>query len=159
MSDGAAAIAKLRTIAARLVERDDPEAAWFAAGLAEYEAGAAHGLTLDDALGLACRGPGERPWWAIEAQQRRDELIRAIDAQRFGHLPARKAARDLWADVSRYEASAWRRDRVYTTAPLRPRGDLFRLLRLNAPLSEATIRRVLAGSRNTPIREPDAARG
>jgi hypothetical protein len=156
VSNSAAAIDRLRAIAARL--GDDSDAQWFAACLAEYESGAPHGVTMEHAFGLACSSPGERPWWVIEAQSRRDELVRCIDAQRFGSLPVRTAARDFWAALSRYESSAWRRDRSYTSPTDRSHADLFRLLKLDAPLSEATIRRVLAGSRNTPIREPAAAR-
>jgi hypothetical protein len=37
---GAASIARLRAIAARLIECGDPDAAWFAAMLGECEAGA-----------------------------------------------------------------------------------------------------------------------
>jgi hypothetical protein len=48
-----AAIDRLRGIAARLIEGEDADAAWFAASLAEYESGAPAERTLDDALAKA----------------------------------------------------------------------------------------------------------
>ena len=156
---GAATIARLRGIAARLIESEEVDAAWFAACLAEFEAGAPLKLTMEQAFGLACTSPGERSWWAIEAQQRRDDLLRLIYAQRFSHLSSRAAAGNLWTELSRYQASAWRSDRTYLSPPAGQNADLFRLLRLDAPLSEGTIRRVLDGSPKGGIPAPVAARG
>lgn len=151
----AASIARLRAIAARLIEREDADAAWFAAALQEYTAGAPHGLTLGDAFGLRLE-PGERPWWQLDAIERRDELLRRIASTYFPGLAGRSAAAAILTALARYEATGWRRDRAYVTPPAALRGDLFRLLRLAAPLSESTIRRALAGSRDGSIREPRA---
>lgn len=149
-------ITRLRAIAGRLIERDDPEAAWFSAVLQEYEAGARHGMTLEQAFGLAC-APGERPWWHAEACERRDALLRDLAERQFPALSARGAAEAIVTALTRYETTAWRRDRAYLSPPEGLRGDLFRLLRLEAPLSEGTIRRALTGSRDIPIRAPRAS--
>ncbi|MGH9644851.1 MAG: hypothetical protein ACRD3Q_20805, partial [Terriglobales bacterium] len=77
MSDGAASIARLRAVAAHLVEGNHPEAAWFAARLSEYEAGAPFGLQLGAAFGLHL-APGAQGWWESEARAKRDALIRAM---------------------------------------------------------------------------------
>lgn len=151
------AIQRLRAIAARLVEREDADAAWFAAALQEYTTGAPLGVTMEHAFRLGC-GQGARPWWIAEAQEHRDELIRAIVALRFSGSTGRAAARGLWHQLSRYQACGWLRDRAYLSPPAGPQADYFRLLRLGAPLSEATIRRVLSGSRIPPVGEPVVAR-
>jgi hypothetical protein len=134
----ATAINRLRAIAARL--RDDPDAPWFAACVAEYQSGAPHGLTLEDAFGLR---PG---WWRLEAIERRDEILREIAARHFPALKARAAAGEIAGRIERYRTATWRRDRGImspaTADPLRIR--LHRLLKLDLPIGFSTIRRALA---------------
>jgi hypothetical protein len=93
--DAAAPIAVLRRIAA-LVEAYAPphDAMPFVAAVRRYEAGAAHGLTLDAALGLAAR-QGASGWWTIEARRRRDLKLRALRVTRFAHLKREEAARAI----------------------------------------------------------------
>ena len=52
-----AAIDRLRSLVARLLEReDDADGAWFSTALLEYETGARFGVTFDQALGKLCTG-------------------------------------------------------------------------------------------------------
>jgi hypothetical protein len=140
------AIELLRRVAARLSGIEDADAGEFAARLAEYEAGARHGLTLGAAFGLTL-GRGETPWWQLEASARRDEILRDLAARYFPSLRQRRAATALMQAIARYEASGWRQHRRDLSPPagLSPlqRG-LFTLLKLDAPLSVATVRRALA---------------
>ena len=141
-----AAIDRLRAIAARLDKRRDPDAAWFAACLAEFESGARHGLTLGDAFGFKL-SPGERPFWAAEACAARDEIIRAAAGKWFAQHNASSAARALLHAITRYERSGWRQHRVFRLPPAAIVGtlqaDLFKILKTKAPISERTARRVL----------------
>jgi hypothetical protein len=150
----AATINRLRAIAARLTKRKDPGGPWFAACLAEYEAGARHGLTLGDAFGFRL-GAGQSSWWEQETLSRRDQLIRQIAAEHFSALSGRPAAAAIAKAIAGYERTAWRQHRAFAAPPAGLRGlraDLFRLLKLCEPIAEPTIRRVLgAGSRNPPF--------
>jgi hypothetical protein len=144
--DATTSIAALRRISSYLSDTGHPDGAWFAACLAEYEAGARFGLTVADALGFRL-GPGESPWWECEALARRDTLLQAIAARHFSALGARPAATALMQELARYEASGWRRHRgnllpPVTLTPLQC--DLFALLKLRAPVSFGTVRRALA---------------
>ena len=149
MSD-AAPIDRLRAIARHLDEIQHPDATWFAAALAAYESGARHGMTLDDALGLRV-GQGERPWWAVEAMQQRDELLRAIARQHFPSMSRRAAAAAIAHELNRYRESRWRVDRAYRQPPAQllgsVRAELFRLLKLDVPLGVGTLRRALDSAR------------
>lgn len=139
-------IDRLRSIAARLLEREDVAAAWFGAALQEYTAGAQHGLTLDQALGLRA-GPGARPWWQLEALARRDEVLRAIAARHFPARSAKAAAEAITSAAQRYEAVGWRRHRAFMAPPAEIagtlRGELFYLLKTGGALSVRTVERAL----------------
>jgi hypothetical protein len=67
-------IDRLRQLASRLAEIDDPDAAWISGSLAVYEAGASEGVTLCRALGIA-PAPGQEGWWTREGRIRRDTLL------------------------------------------------------------------------------------
>jgi hypothetical protein len=124
-----AAIDRLRLAVARLIDSAPPGddlAAWFADAVARYEQGAALGLTLGRALDLE-RVSGARPWWQTETLRRRDALIRELAGRYFPGLPARAQARAI-----------------------RRRRDLMR--RLPAPVSEATLLRVLLSHQTPPSR-------
>ncbi|HVW69192.1 MAG TPA: hypothetical protein VHB68_09465 [Steroidobacteraceae bacterium] len=157
---GAAAIACLRAIAARLIEREDVDAAWFAAALQEYTTGARFGSTLDDAFGVR-PGRGETPWWEAEALAQRTALLRAIRGRHFPTLTARRAAEKIAAAATRYEAARWRRHRAYTTPPADILGtltaDLFTLLRLGPAPGVSTVRAALANERARFIGHPPAS--
>ncbi len=142
---GADSIVRLRAIATRLSEREDQDSAWFANALAEYEAGALHGLTLGDAFGFRLQ-PGESSWWELEARSQRDALIRRIVQRYFGGLSARSAADALAKKVLRYESGDWRSDRKFKLRPTLTglHAELFQLLKIGVPVSVATIRRALA---------------
>ena len=148
-------INRLRAIAARLIERDDLDSAWFAEHLAEYIAGARHGRTLGDAFQLTV-SHGARPWWMLEAIEARAVLLRALHRRHFPALDGRPAAAAIAAALSRYRSTAWQRDRAFVTPPRDPlKAALFYLLKLEVPLSASTIRRALgAGSREQSSREP-----
>jgi hypothetical protein len=147
----AAAIDRLRAIAARLVEREDPDAAWFMTALLEYTSGARHGATFDATLGLR-PGTGATSWWELEAQATRDGRIRAIVAKWYPTLSARAAATALVRALARYETSAsangWRHHRADISPPVCLRdtlqADLFSLLKIGSPLGASTIRSALA---------------
>lgn len=100
MTDSVANIDRLRRIAGSL-KRENVDAAWFVAALAQYESGAPLGMSMEAAFGLACSSRGQRPWWALEARRRRDELIRAIDARVAGReLAIRQIDRALTDKVT-----------------------------------------------------------
>lgn len=131
----AAAISRLRQVATRLAELSAPGdglAAWFAGALAQFEAGAPHGMTLAQAFGLE-RTAGERGWWTLERLELRDAQIRELARAHFPGLPPRAAARGI-----------------------RKRRDLLR--QLPAPVSESTLRRALAHE-SPPFAEPTRQRG
>lgn len=141
----AAAINRLRAIAAALIAREDPHASWLAACLAEYATGARYGLTLDAALGLR-PGAGERAWWQLEALEQRDKLLRATAREFFPTLSIRAAARAIAALLTRYETTTWPGARVYASLP-RPDtlpGRLHALLKLGEPVTLRVIERALA---------------
>jgi hypothetical protein len=146
-----APIDRLRGISARLLERGDADGVWFASCLAELQAGARHGLTLADAFGFRL-APGAKPWWVIEASTARDALLREIAAHYFSGLSARAAAEAIVKTVARYEAGDWRHHRKFIDKPTLHgiRADLFRLLKIGAPLSVATVRRALV-ARKIPL--------
>ncbi len=93
--DRDASIALLRRVVA-LVEAyaPAPDADQFAAAVHRYEAGAALGVTLDKALGLAAR-QGGCGWWTREARRRRDLKLRALRVTRFAPLKREEAARAI----------------------------------------------------------------
>lgn len=149
------AMNRLRAIAARLLERHDPDAEWFGACVQEYVAGARHGRSLADVFGLTVRA-GARPWWVLEALEARTALLRELRQRHFPALDGRPAVAAIVAAISRYETGGWRRDRKFVNPPPDPlRAHLFALLKLGVPLGASTIRRALdPGSGEGPIREP-----
>ena len=50
---------------------------WITPRLRDYLENARHGVSLDQALGLAV-GPGETPWYTTEALAKRDAAILAL---------------------------------------------------------------------------------
>lgn len=156
----ASSIARLRVVAARFLEHDDPDAAWFCAALQEYEAGAVHGLTLDQALGLRA-GPGERPWWQTEALGRRNDILRGIAARYFPGRSAKAAAEAITSAAQRYEAAGWRRHRAFMVPPAEIggtlRGELFYLLKTGAPLSVRTVERALRHETHDSVAHGEAS--
>jgi hypothetical protein len=94
-------IVVLRRVVA-VVEAHAPPAvaARFVAAVRRYEAGAATGLTLDAALGLAAK-QSACGWWTTEARQLRDVAIRAVRLTRFGDLSTVAAARAIVMLASR----------------------------------------------------------
>lgn len=141
-----AAIDRLRRIAARLVELGDADSDWFAAALTQYESSARFGLSIDEALGLR-PGRGQTAWWEMEANNRRDELIRQIAKRFFGDLVQRDAAAAIIGKARLYESATWKTHRQFTSPPESIqgslRGDLFLLLKTGAPLSVRTAQRAL----------------
>jgi hypothetical protein len=133
-----AAIVALRRIVKYLRDTDHPDSEWLMTGLAQYEAGAPHRLSLCQALGLR-RGQGATAWWQIEAARKRDSLLRAIAARHFDGASHRAAALAIKAAQERYAAGGWRRHLAFISPPAELlgtlRGDLFVLLKLRQPLS------------------------
>jgi hypothetical protein len=153
-ADPMSAISRLRRIAARLATEDDADAGWFVERTALYEAGARHGVSLDQALQLA-PDPGHRPWWQLEDRGRRDGIIGDIRDRFYAGLPNRRSATLIAHTVRRYETTAWTRDRVWRNAPARYTGKiealLFDLLKLGPSPSARTVERVLARQQLTPF--------
>jgi len=91
----ASAIAVLRRITAVVETHAQPaDAVLFVNAVRRFEAGAADGVTLDAALGLAAR-QSQRGWWTIEARQRRDLMLRALRVTHFPTMNVKAAARAL----------------------------------------------------------------
>jgi hypothetical protein len=141
---GPAAINRLRALSQRLGAIHDMDAAWFESCLAQYIAGAEFGLRLDQAFGLDPSSPSDA-WWAIEKRHARDKQIRAIRCAFYGDLRPRPAADAIAKQVVRYESGQWRSDRQYKLLPDLHgiRAELFKLLKIGAPVSVSTIRRAL----------------
>ncbi len=150
MTSADSPIDRLRRVALRLTGMNDPDTEWLLSGIRQFEAGARFGTLLDDVLELRS-GQGRSSWWEQEAIGLRDDLIRRIAAQYFGSLSQRAAAAAIARKVSLYEMSGWRRHRAFIDPPEAIqgslRGDLFYLLKTNAPISEAVARRALGAPR------------
>jgi hypothetical protein len=147
VSQPADAFARLCRLAARLSQPDaDEDARWFVAAVREYESGAPHGRTLDDAFGLRPR-VGQTSWWEHELLQERGALIREA-AKYFPAIKSRrKKADEISRALSRYRSGDWRRHRAYTTPPEELcnalHGVLFRLLKLDVALGATIVRDAL----------------
>jgi hypothetical protein len=140
------AIARLRRLALRLGKPGDADGLWFAAAVAEYTAGAAHGREFAEAFGISAG------WWRDEAIERRDELLREIRRLCFPGASARAAATAIAASLERYRATAWRVDRTFMhpakADPLRLR--LHAVLKLKVPCGYSTIRSALGVANEKP---------
>jgi hypothetical protein len=145
MTQALAAIDRLRRLAAIAVGEDGE---WFSTCVAEYVSAARHGLTLDEAFGIA-PASGAEPWWATEARRGRDELLRRAAEMFFMDRPSvHSRATALALAISRYEAAGWLRDRPFKAPPViyagRPEAIYFAILKLGGAPSARTIRRVLS---------------
>ncbi|MSP50319.1 MAG: hypothetical protein EXQ95_13470 [Alphaproteobacteria bacterium] len=146
----AAAMERLRLVAAIVCDHDDPVGPWFAQRVAEYEQGAQAGLKLDRVLGLT-PGPGAEPWWATARRQRRDDMIRGLATKHFGHgsaIAGRGLVHALTVVITRYETrGTWRQDRVNGRPPVaKNRGldaALFDLLSLELPITRGVVKTAL----------------
>jgi hypothetical protein len=87
-------IERLRQAKAALEREGSAEAAWLVGVIAEYEAKAPEGLTLDRAAGLV-PPPGQDSWWTVERRRKRDDAIRRLKAEQFGDLGITAAAREI----------------------------------------------------------------
>jgi hypothetical protein len=150
-------MARLRAAAALVAGLEDgggAAGAWFVDLVQQYDAGARHGCKLDELAGLIPRA-GRDPWWEVEDRRRRDELLRDIAGRWFPGGSRRRQARLIAEQLGRYEATAWRRDRLFLQPPSMYRGKLrealFRVLKScrSAPAC-STVEKVLAVRRQPP---------
>ncbi|MFI5020751.1 MAG: hypothetical protein ACHQRJ_03720 [Alphaproteobacteria bacterium] len=81
------------------------DAKHFIAAAERYIAGAAAGMTLDRALGLAPAG-GQRPWWCYERYQRRDDALRELGRKFSSCLKHSVVAAAIEQLDRRYQRSA-----------------------------------------------------
>jgi hypothetical protein len=86
----------------------------------------ANGADAANALGLK-RSPGQCTWHTCVALAERDRLLR-VAATRFAGLSMAEQAMALHRELSRYHATAWRRERVYDRCPDRHLGTLHEFL-------------------------------
>jgi hypothetical protein len=142
MSTGADSIARLRAIAQRLRERGDPDAAWFAAELAEIETSARRGVDLGCAFRLK-PGRGETSWWEDDANKHRDDGVRSFAAKHLPKLKPHAATNEILRVLALYERVGWQRHKAFASPPPETvntrSGDLFVLLKLGRPLTFKTI--------------------
>lgn len=140
-------ICRLRRLVARLLALEDEAASWLASGAAIYEAGAAEGVTLCQALRIAPPA-GQEGWWTTEARARRDDLLREM-ARRFFPASRRQAA-DISTRLKRFTAGAraWRPGSIEELCYLVTKD-------AHAP-SARTIARVLAAGRPCQMLPPVA---
>ncbi len=83
----------------------------FMAAIVRYIAGAASGLTLDRALGLAPLA-GRRSWWTERKYQDRDAIIQELRERYFAALSTDRAATAMVKEVLRLERSHARRGKA-----------------------------------------------
>jgi hypothetical protein len=143
------ALAALARAAMALEAVDDPALQHVAGAFGQYLAGQAD--TLDAAMGLPRRRPGERSWRTKAVIDRRNELLREIADRYYSDRCPAAQAQEIATDLSRYASSAWVREREAETCPSRHHGSVremfWRMLMLrDHVLSERTIRSVLAVS-------------
>jgi hypothetical protein len=138
-------IARLRRLAEVLaIAAADPacgpelasDAEWFAAALRRYDHGAAAGIDLDRACGLAF-SRGKSPWWETEAQHQRDALIRETHATYFAGLDISEAAEQIRQATSRLA----RQKRRPETGPGALLAEAARFMRI--PQSTKKVREIL----------------
>jgi hypothetical protein len=86
---------------------DATDAGWLARGLERYLTGAAAGVKLEDALGVAVP-PGGSPWWSERRRAERDAAIRELAVTFPGSTSARALA--TAEALRRYGSAAWRLD-------------------------------------------------
>jgi hypothetical protein len=99
-------INRLRQLASRLAEIDDPDAAWISGSLAVYEAGSSEGVTLCRALGIA-PAPGQEGWWTVEARAQRDAILCEMRRRFYASEPSEtQQAIKMARRIGRFTASA-----------------------------------------------------
>jgi hypothetical protein len=148
----ASPINRLRRIAARLRKGGDVDGdgTWLTTAVAEYSSGARYGRTLDSALGLT-PASSRRGWWTGEAVRARDELLRTIARTYFKHDSNCGVAREIRAQLLRFETTHWPKTRHFMSPPDTLRGverEFFRLEKLDIPTGLRTIERAL---RHEPV--------
>lgn len=117
------AVARIRRITAVLEngkELDTDDRQWCASAFREYLDGAALGLTLDNAVGVAPR-PYERPWFEMEALAERERLILELAV----YVPAPSCSGQAKAMASLavgYATNGWLRERDLVEPPNRHNG-------------------------------------
>lgn len=117
------AVARIRRITAALEngkELDADDRQWWAAAFREYLDGAALGLTLDSAVGVASR-PYERPWFEMEALAERERLILEL-AMYATATSCSGQAKAMASLAAGYAANGWLRERDLAEPPARRSG-------------------------------------
>ena len=144
-----ATLGRLRRAVARMRCIDDPDVAFVADGITSVLAGDRD--SLDEVFGIR-PGPGQRRPSTLARLAARNALYRQAAREFFPDLTPTRQAREIHRAFSRYEASAWRRDKgVHVTCPERligtPQALVWEILNLiDRVQSERHIRQILATS-------------
>ena len=141
-----ASIARARR---QLVDVDDPDVEAIADALDAFLAGRAD--TLDEALGLPRRRPGERTRATELAINERNRIVREAAARHYPALRPAAQAKELATELGRFRATAWVRECEAETCPARHLGSVqeacWHILRCrDNALGEEAIRKILGTS-------------
>lgn len=112
---------------------DDVDAGWLAECVETWLAGA----PWDAAVGLS-------EGWRDHVLRRRQDTALAALAAALGAMSGRAAACTISARLTRYESTAWPRDRAAGRRPTGPDGPAYDYLAAKGPTSPASVRRKLS---------------
>jgi hypothetical protein len=111
------------------------EGAWLSAVVADYEAEARNGRTLDDVFGLILTH-GQRSWWQLQDIELRDAALRELAAECYPTECPAVAAREIAKRLLEYETTRWKSDKneplSFAEQLKAPRKQLFRALKSGA---------------------------
>jgi hypothetical protein len=102
-----AALERLRRIAEAV--QGTPDGEWFGPVLTRYVAGAADGVKLDEAIGVAVPLGGV-PWWTERRRAEREAAMRELAAAFAG--PPWSRAQAVADALRRYRSTGWRHDKA-----------------------------------------------
>ena len=138
-----------RVVASNVAGPDLPAMAAVAERLRAYLAGAADGVTLEQALGIL-KAPNGAPWYLGEGRELRNRELRVLVAR---HYPPGGSVRSraLWlrGRIGTYASASWPRDRAAKEMPARYAGTereyLFRAFAASVPpMGERQLREILS---------------
>jgi hypothetical protein len=127
------AISRLRGLALRLIEREDPDAAWFARSLSLYEGG---DTSFDAAFGL----PAPARYRSGMARRQRDALLVEMASRFFAAESNRQRALKIGKTIRRFAGGSqrWRPGEISELCAY--------VLRVCPPPSVRTVERALSGT-------------
>ena len=146
-----ASIARLRRLAAALVDGDDDER-WLAGRLARYLAEAPRGgWSLDLSLDLT-PAQGNAPWWEVERIDQRNMVIRAMAANHFASQEPALAAKGImgaWRRYCRNRKAIDQRHGATDAEASTLDANLYALALAGGPPAERRVRDIIAGVAKT----------